>query len=74
VAGGLAVALIGEDTWRLGSLIIGGFLGVGGVIRLALPDGAAGLLEVRSKGFDVAALGLASVAILALAIVVPGGR
>ncbi len=74
VAVGLVVAIVGEDTWRLGSLIVGAFLGVGAVTRLALPGGAAGLLEVRSKAFDVAALGLASLAIMALAIAVPGGR
>jgi hypothetical protein len=39
-----------------------------------LPRGEAGLLQVRSKAFDVAALGIASVAIIALAIVVPSGR
>jgi Protein of unknown function (DUF3017) len=74
VAAGLVVAMVGEDTWRLGCLIIGGFLGVGAVTRSALPPGEAGLLQVRSKAFDVSALGIASLAIIALAIVVPGGR
>jgi hypothetical protein len=73
VAGGLVVALVGEDTWRLGSLIIGAFLGVGAITRIALPRGGAGLLQVRGKAFDVATLGLASLAIIALAIAVPGG-
>ena len=74
VAAGLVVALVGEDTWRLGCLIIGAFLGVGAVTRFALPPGEAGLLQVRGKVFDVAALGIASLAIIALAIVVPGAR
>ena len=74
VAAGLGVAVIGEDRWRLGCLIIGAFLGVGAVTRAALPRGEAGLLQVRSKAFDVAVLGVASVAIIALAIVVPSGR
>jgi hypothetical protein len=74
VAAGLVVAIVGEDTWRLGCLIVGAFLGVGAVTRFALPPGEAGLLQVRGKAFDVAALGVASLAIIALAIVVPSGR
>ena len=74
VAAGLVIAIVGEGTWRLGCLIIGAFLGVGAAIRSALPPGEAGLLQVRGKVFDVAALGIASFAIIALAIVVPGGR
>jgi hypothetical protein len=73
VAGGLIVALVGGESWRLGSLIIGAFLGVGAITRAALPRGGAGLLQVRGKAFDVVALGLASLAIIALAIAVPGG-
>ena len=71
---GQVVAIVGEGTWRLGCLIIGAFLGVGALTRSALPPGEAGLLQVRGKVFDVAALGIASLAIIALAIVVPGGR
>ena len=74
VAVGLGVAVLVADRWRLGSLIIGAFLGIGAVTRSVLPRGEAGLLQVRSKAFDVAALGIASVAIIALAIVVPSGR
>lgn len=74
VAAGLVVAIVGEGAWRLGCLIIGAFLGVGALTRSALPPGEAGLLQVRGKVFDVAALGIASLAIIALAIVVPGGR
>jgi len=74
VAAGLVVAIVGEDSWRLGSLIIGAFLAIGAAIRLALPPAEAGLLQVRGRAFDVAALGLASLAIIALAIAVPGGR
>jgi hypothetical protein len=71
---GLAVALLGTDTWRLGCLIVGSSLGIGAVERLALPAGEAGLLQVRSKVFDIAFLALAGGAIIALAIVVPPGR
>jgi hypothetical protein len=74
VAAGLAVAVIGEDLWRLGCLIAGAFLGVGAVTRAVLPRGEAGLLQVRSKAFDITALAVGSVAIIALAIAVPSGR
>lgn len=71
---GLAVAWLGEATWRLGCLLIGGSLLVGAVERIVLPDREAGLLQVRGKGFDVAVLALTGVAVLVLAVVVPGGR
>jgi hypothetical protein len=74
VAAGLVIAIVGEDTWRFGCLVIGASLGVGAVERVALPRGEAGLLQVRSKPFDVAALSLCAAAIIALAIVVPPGR
>lgn len=74
VAAGLVVALIGDSTWRLGALLIGASLGVGAVERVALPNREAGLLQVRSKGFDVAVLALAGAAVIVLAIVVPEGR
>ncbi len=74
VAAGLVIAFLGETTWRLGSLVIGASLGVGALVRLVLPSREAGLLQVRSKPFDVAALALGSAAILVLATVVPGAR
>lgn len=74
VAAGLVVAVIGEQTWRLGCLIIGVSLLVGSVIRGAMPSRDAGLLQVRSRLFDVALLGLGGAAIIALSIAVPPGR
>ena len=74
VALGLVVGMVGESTWRLGCLLIGAALLVGAVERLVLPDRAAGLLQVRAKGFDVAVLALTGAAVVALALVVPSGR
>ena len=74
VALGLVVGMLGESTWRLGSLLIGVSLLAGAVERLVLPDRAAGLLQVRTKAFDVAVLALAGAAVVALALVVPSGR
>jgi hypothetical protein len=69
---GLAVAVVGAQTWRLGSLIIGTSLLIGAVIRGALPGRDAGLLQVRSRPFDITVLTLGGIAIIALSIVVPG--
>nr|WP_294694157.1 DUF3017 domain-containing protein [uncultured Friedmanniella sp.] len=74
VALGLVVGMLGESTWRLGCLLIGVSLLVGAVERLVLPDRAAGLLQVRTKAFDVAVLALAGAAVVALALIVPSGR
>ena len=74
VAAGLVIVFLGQSTWRLGCLVIGASLAVGAVERIALPSREAGLLQVRSKGFDVAVLLLGAVAIIALAIAVPDRR
>jgi hypothetical protein len=74
VLAGLVVSFLGESTWRLGCLLIGASLGVGAVERIALASRDAGLLQVRTKAFDVTVLAVAGAAIIALAIVVPEGR
>jgi hypothetical protein len=74
VLAGLVVSFLGESTWRLGCLLIGASLGVGAVERIALPSRDAGLLQVRTKTFDVTVLAVTGAAIIALAIAVPEGR
>ena len=69
---GLAMAVVGAQTWRLGGLIIGTSLLIGAVIRGALPGRDAGLLQVRSRPFDITVLTLGGIAIIALSIAVPG--
>ena len=69
---GLIISLVGQDGWRVGAVVIGGSLLVGAAIRIVLPARDAGLLQVRSRGFDIAALLVGGVAILALAIAIPG--
>ena len=73
VVAGLVVATLGQATWRAGCLLIGASLGVGAVLRLALPSREAGLLQVRGKAFDITLLVLLAVAVIVLAIVVPTG-
>lgn len=69
IAGVLAV-VVGH--WRLGCVIIGGFLAIGGIERLLLKD-RAGLLRARSRFFDVIALLGMGILIIVLAIIVPNG-
>jgi hypothetical protein len=73
VVAGLVVAMLGDSTWRVGCLLIGASLGLGAVLRLALPSREAGLLQVRGKAFDTTLLLLLSLAVIALAIAVPPG-
>jgi hypothetical protein len=74
VVAGLGLAWLGGGTWRLGCLLVGAALVVGAVERIVLADRDAGLLQVRGKAFDVAALALAGAAVIVLAMVVPPGR
>jgi hypothetical protein len=74
VAIGLALAVVGPDRWRMGCVVMGASLVFGAVVRLVLPRNSAGLLEVRSKPFDVIAMSLAGVAVVGLALLVPPGR
>jgi DUF3017 family protein len=70
---GLVLAVVGAGSWwRVGCAVIGASLVLGALLRLLLPGRAAGLLQVRSKAFDVVALALGGGAILALSYWVPG--
>ena len=71
VVAGLLVAVLGPATWRGGCLVIGVALGLGAVLRIALPSREAGLLQVRSKAFDITFLLLLAAAVVVLAILVP---
>ena len=71
---GLVISVVGPDSWRLGGLVIGCALLVGAAIRIVLPAREVGLLQVRGRGFDIAALTIGGVAIIALAIAIPPGR
>ncbi len=47
-----ALALVGANFWRRGSLLIGIGVGLAAALRLVLSDERSGLLVVRSKGID----------------------
>lgn len=73
----LAVVLVGLTLvamgyWRRGSALIGAALCLGAVQRAVLPKQSVGLLQVRSKPFDVTFLLGAGIGIIILALVVPG--
>ncbi|GAA2098199.1 hypothetical protein GCM10009841_11110 [Microlunatus panaciterrae] len=68
---GLVVIFLGQ--WRFGCLVIGSSLGVGAVERIALSNKEAGLLQVRSRPFDILVMIAMGAGIIALTILVPEG-
>ncbi|MBN4926109.1 DUF3017 domain-containing protein [Hoyosella rhizosphaerae] len=52
----IALALVLGDRWRRGAFVLGVAAILAGWCRLILPEVQAGLLAVRSRPFDVAAL------------------
>lgn len=69
---GLGIAFLQE--WRMGALVIGTSLTIGAVERTLLSRRAAGMLQVRSKVFDVILMLAMGVGIIVLAILVPDHR
>ena len=66
---GLVVAATGQ--WRQGCGLSGVGLFVAAGIRMALPDGMAGMLRVRRKSVDVLTFTVLGASLLMLTIVVP---
>lgn len=71
VAVGVGVAALVD--WRAGTYVVGIALLVAAGLRTSLPERAAGLLAVRSRGLDAALLLLLGTGVLLLANSVPGG-
>ena len=63
----VAVVLVLADRWRRGALVFGAATLLAGGFRLALPEARVGLLAVRGRRFDSAALLFVGTAIVALA-------
>ncbi|MFE3757059.1 DUF3017 domain-containing protein [Nocardia tengchongensis] len=63
----VAVVFLAWDRWRRGTFFFGGATLLAAALRLMLPTDRAGLLAVRSKGFDVVWLTVLGVAIIVLA-------
>jgi Protein of unknown function (DUF3017) len=62
-----ALALVGANFWRRGSLLIGIGVGVAAALRLLLSDDRSGLLVVRSKGIDFATTAMVAAAMVYIA-------
>jgi hypothetical protein len=62
-----AFVLVLADRWRRGALVLGGAMVLAAVLRAVLSPDRVGLLAVRGKGFDVAAMALVGATIIALA-------
>ncbi len=66
----LAVVLVLVDRWRRGAFVFGGALSLGAVLRAVLPTSRAGLLQVRSRVFDVSALTALATVVLWMAFTI----
>jgi len=69
VFAGLLLAAFGY--WRRGLVTIGAAMALAGLLRLLLPARRAGLLSVRSRGFDVAAYVFLAVAVVGIGLAIP---
>ena len=71
VAGGVGYTALAPQHWLRGVLLAAaGFL-LGAVLRLVLPDGRAGMLEIRSRALDVLCLGAVAVLIVTVSVLLP---
>lgn len=62
-----AFVLVLADRWRRGALVLGGAMLLAAVLRAVVSPDRVGLLAVRGKGFDVAAMTVVGATIIALA-------
>lgn len=63
-----AVVLVLADRWRRGAFVFGGAVILAGALRWALDSDQVGVLAVRGKRFDVAAMLTVGGVIMALAV------
>jgi Protein of unknown function (DUF3017) len=71
VLAGLVVAVV-FDRFRRGVVLMAAAVVFAGWLRALLPESRIGLLRVRSRRIDVAALFVLGVGLLVLALAVPG--
>lgn len=62
-----AFVLVLADRWRRGALVLGGAMLLAAFLRAVVSPERVGLLAVRGRGFDVAAMTAVGVAIIVLA-------
>lgn len=71
---GVGVGFVVMGHWRRGPVVMALALGLAAALRLILPPVTAGLLVVRSRWLDVTTLLVLACGIVAVALLVPGGR
>jgi asparagine N-glycosylation enzyme membrane subunit Stt3 len=69
----VAALRIGMYHWRQGAALIGGALLVASVLRAALSDEQAGLLQIRGRSVDVLSYAGLGILILFVALTITGG-
>ncbi|MBK1789294.1 DUF3017 domain-containing protein [Prauserella cavernicola] len=69
----IAAVRIGMYHWRQGAALIGGALLVAAVLRAALSDEQAGLLQIRGRAVDVLSYAGMGLLILFVALTITGG-
>ncbi|AXT84088.1 hypothetical protein C6I20_02005 [Aeromicrobium sp. A1-2] len=68
----VGLVLVVAGPWRVGIILIGVAFVVGAVARSFVPISHTGMLRVRGKAFDVFWMTTLGVALVVLAIVIPG--
>jgi hypothetical protein len=71
VAAGLVALTVASEHWLRGVLILASGFILGGLFRLVLPDGRAGLLQIRRKSFDVICFETVGVLAVIFAVLLP---
>ena len=69
---GVGLLLVTFQHWRRGLVVMGLALIVGAVLRLFVPLRRVGFLAVRSRPVDVLLMGGAGLALVVIALAVPG--
>jgi hypothetical protein len=67
----VGLALVYQDRWRRGMLVVGVALALAGLARLGLPTRRVGLLAVRGRAFDTVILVLLGASVITLTSTVP---
>lgn len=71
IATSVGMVLIGVGPWRWGTSVVGVAILVVSAARMVLPRPQAGMLEVRTRTFDVVCLIVVGVGIVFLALNIP---
>lgn len=72
VAVAVGVLLVTVEHWRQGLVVVGAAVLAAALLRLLLPLRRVGFLAVRSRGVDVALMGLTGLVIVVISLSLPG--